>query len=109
MGYYSTFNFSINEKITEDEKLRIIDEFREANEDFGYAIDEDGTAYEQCKWYEHDDDMEKLSKIYPNYVFSIERSGEESGDIDKTYYKNGKSQTCKAIITFEPFDETKLE
>lgn len=60
-------------------------------------------------WYDHDDDMCKVSEAYPDILFELNGSGENSGDIWKTYYKGGKMQHTDAIITFDPFDPSKLE
>jgi hypothetical protein len=35
--------------------------------------------------------------------------GEEGGDMWKRYYKNGKVQVANAKITYDEYDETKLE
>jgi len=61
-----------------------------------------------CKWYDHDKDMIKYSKKHPNVVFEIMGEGEEAGDLWYTYYKNGKMQFCKAVITYDEYDESKL-
>jgi hypothetical protein len=42
-------------------------------------------------------------------VISVEGEGEESGDIWKAYYKNGKSFRANAQVTFEEFNESKLK
>ena len=52
--------------------------------------------------------MLEVSKLYPEHLFMLEGEGEESGDIWRKYFFNGKYQICNAIITFEPFDKTKL-
>jgi hypothetical protein len=64
---------------------------------------------DECKWYDHDEHMRQVSKANPETIFILEGEGEESGDIWKKYYLNGKRQEAKAIITFEPFDEKKLK
>ena len=64
---------------------------------------------DNCKWYEHEKDMRAVSSKYPETLFLLEGEGEESGDIWKKYFLNGKMQTCKSIITFEEFDKSKLK
>jgi hypothetical protein len=41
-------------------------------------------------------------------VFELIGEGEEAGEMWKKYFKNGKLQTCKATITFDRYDESKL-
>ena len=64
---------------------------------------------DSCKWYEHDKHMMEVSKNNPETIFILEGEGEESDDIWKKYYLNGKCQEARAVITFEPFDEKKLK
>lgn len=77
-------------------------------EEIGKLID--GNPFnDSCKWYSHQKDMIEYSLRYPDTVFELSGEGEESGDIWKEYYKNGKVQVCKVVITFEKFDESKLK
>ena len=69
-----------------------------------YAIDEHGQTSNSCTWYDHEDDLIKLSRLYPYVVFDLYGEGEESGDIWHKYFMNGKMQHCPAKITFDEFD-----
>lgn len=77
-------------------------------------IDDDNLAYaigpdsDSCKWYDHEKDMRAFSERFPDVLFELNGEGEESGDIWRKYFRNGKMQKCPARITFDPFDETKL-
>lgn len=77
---------------------------KEISKESGY----DYVFSDECKWYDHDDDMKNFSKKYPDVLFILSGEGEEPGDLWKTYYKNGKMQTAEAVITYEAFDEGKL-
>lgn len=83
MGYqtYHQLTITPDDGTLEDHKERI-------SEDAGYG----GLWEEPCKWYDHDDDMLEYSKLYPDVTFILDGDGEESGDIWRTWYKNGKSQ-----------------
>lgn len=122
MGYYTSFSLST---VTGNAETRIpitaedadgnpvtvftrtpkpIEILREElSKQVGYNPFEDS-----CKWYDHDKDMMAFSKLYPDVVFALKGEGEESGDIWVTYYKNGKRQHCKAIITYDEYDASKL-
>ena len=73
-----------------------------------YAIDGaiDG---EPCKFYNVSEVMNKLSKEFPDKIFMIDRKGEEYGDVERIYYKNGYMQSTQAILSYEPYDKTKLK
>ena len=62
-----------------------------------------------CEWYNHEPEMRKLSSKFPDVLFTLKGAGEESWDIWKKHFKGGKMQICQAKITFEHFDEAKLE
>lgn len=64
---------------------------------------------EDCKWYDHNQDMMIISIRYPNILFVLNGIGEEYGDFWKKYYKNGGVQTCQAEISYDKFDEFKLK
>lgn len=107
MGYYTQYSLSFDESETEV----VVELEKYAEEDYGkwciygaWVGDLDAT-----KWYDHDKDMKELSKKFPHVLFTLEGEGEESGDIWKKYYKNGKCQRCRAKITFDEYDESKLK
>jgi hypothetical protein len=62
----------------------------------------------RCTWYEHTEDMWRVSKKYPNAIFSLYGNGEENGDMWVKYFMNGKVQTERAVITYADFDPEKL-
>lgn len=106
MGYNTRFNLTI----LEGDKT--VNEIMKENEDFDglhYAIDDNGESIETVKWYNHSEDMIKLSKKYPDIVFSLKGDGEEQGDSWYKYFKNGKVQECRAKITYDPYDEKELK
>lgn len=62
-----------------------------------------------CKWYSWEKDMTSISRKYPDTVFTLYGEGEESGDVWKAYFKNGKKSVHTAEIKFPDFDESKLK
>lgn len=97
MGYYTDYDFS---DLT-DEQLQTVNEVSEYNFSHSYN--------DSCKWYSWHEHMIEVSKRFPDDLLVISGDGEEQGDQWKAYFKNGKSQVCKAVITFEEFDESKLK
>ncbi|ANY67703.1 hypothetical protein BBD42_15435 [Paenibacillus sp. BIHB 4019] len=99
MGYCTHYSVAI---LPDSEVIRHIIE----NDDNLYAIHEDADSY---KWYDHESDMRNFSAKFPDYTFQLSGEGEDSGDIWRKYFCNGKMQHCPAQITYEPFDESKLQ
>lgn len=109
MGYYTEHELEILEsELTVQDLYEKWENGEIKFEGFDYALESDGSTYTEVKWYNHEKDMIELSKEFPTYLFKLKGEGEEAGDLWVKYYKNGKSQTCGAIITFEDYDESKL-
>ena len=120
MGYYTRHNLNIHqiddEIIDNNETLR-----QDLEKKINKAIEEDDNLYytvgsvtedwicDDCKWYNSRKDMIEFSKSFPNVVFELEELGESHEDMWKSYFKNGKYQECKAIITYEDYDPNKLK
>jgi hypothetical protein len=77
MGYYTDFTISWDDKTLE--KVELYSE-----------IVENGDTIYSVKWYEHDADMQELSKQHPNVHFTLTGCGEEAPDFWKRCYFNGK-------------------
>lgn len=94
MGYYTRYDISENP-----------DEIQEAiNLKSGYTrVDDDS-----IKWYDCEKDMREVSLNFPNQLLTVSGEGEESGDIWKGYFKDGKGFISKAKLVFEDFEESKL-
>jgi hypothetical protein len=107
MGYCTSFNLKVHEG---NRSINYILEQVEGKfEDLEWAVDMSGDTNDSVKWYDHEEDMKELSKIYPEVVFKLKGEGEEGGDIWVKYFKNGQMQDCPAKISFDEFDENKLK
>ncbi|PFE80041.1 hypothetical protein CN333_00155 [Bacillus thuringiensis] len=113
MGYYTAHTLDAkNVDISE-----ILSDLREKMEagsldfhtDIFYAVNTNGEYYNETKWYDHETEMSAISRLYPDVIFELSGEGEESGDLWRDYYKNGKIQRCPAKITYDEYDESKLE
>lgn len=110
MGHYSYFELDIEAPFDwESDHTDIIRDFHKQNVHADYAIDEDGDSVQSTKWYEYKKDFVAFSSRYPDIIFIVTRKGEESGDIEKSYFKNGRQWSTKAKIVFDEFDESKLQ
>lgn len=69
---------------------------------------DDWTSHEDVTWYEHVESVKNMSREFPDIIFTLYGRGENDEDMWNKYFLNGKVQVCNAIITYEPFDESKL-
>lgn len=97
MGYYT--NYSL--EIFDDYDGEIIADLRDRNDEASYALDEDGSAREASKWYEWKEQMTEFSKLHPEALFILRGKGEESGDIWRAYFKNGKVEHQEVRMVFD--------
>lgn len=76
---------------------------------YGQMIQFVGGNGECCKWYEHDEEMLRVSMKFPQVLFTLRGEGEEHGDLWVKYYLAGKTQCSNGVVTFDPFDKDKLK
>lgn len=103
MGYYTEYNLEI---VKGDHE--VIGELREYSECAQIAIDNNGDCEESCRWYDFEKEMKMFSEKHPDVLFKLSGNGQEGGDQWHSYFQDGKNQHCKNIITFDPYDETKM-
>jgi len=101
MGYETRFKLKA--------RADLISEFRASCDYAEGALGDDGTPADSYKWYDHEEDLKRFSKKYPEELFELYGEGEEAGDLWFLYVKNGKSQRCMGKVVFDPFDESKLK
>lgn len=107
MGYYSDFQITkYNEK---DDTFEIITskELQELEEITGYIFT--GPYLERVKWYDVIKDMQKFSKIFPDYKWIVEQDGEDKDDFRKYIFKNGKYKELCAEVRIVFPEENSIE
>ena len=100
MGYNTTFCFGLMEGNREQYDAML--------EDIDKIIGDNEASLNECvsaKWYNHEEDLEKISKKYPDIAFSVEGDGEDFDDHWIQYWHNGKSYSEK--IHFKSYNEIK--
>ena len=100
MGYYTDYELTTSSSLPPN----FLDVFLNTT---GYSL-YDFTL--SGKWYNFKEDMLEISKLYPDIVFQLDGVGEESGDVWRIYFKNGKHQNAntQVTVTHDGFDELKL-
>ena len=110
MGYYTTFTLNCYDNRVNSFDISFETELGKAltaalNEINPYYFDNDfdlkTLSYDSWKWYDHDEDMVKLSLRFPNYTFILEGEGEETGDLWRTIYHNGQLECLNVKIVYE--------
>lgn len=86
MGYYTIYSLTRIKGKSED-----FDALNEDLRELGIDLDSDCNL----KWYDHETDLENLTKKYPDLVVELEGDGEDVGDYWKKRFKNG-------ICEYEP-------
>lgn len=132
MGYYTRYELRIDQSRLAKKRTKYLEEIENSNlseslkaitidciqTNYGEnTITKDTVVNElgfdpfidSCKWYNHDEDMRRISKIHPDVLYILGGFGEDPGDRWLKYYMNGKSQVEKIEMKFESFDETKLK
>lgn len=109
MNYYTNYQLSFckREKSESNEELTFKILAEQLNTSTQVNEDELEHGF-NCKWYTHEQDMCKISELYPTHLFILYGFGEDKEDIWVKYFVNGKMQASKAILTYDRFDKSKL-
>lgn len=110
MGYMTTYTLKaspVDEELYEriDEVLRTFNNWLESEgveDNTGNWRDEDDT------WYDHEEDMLKVSLAFPEVSFILEGGGECREDLWRKYFQNGKRLYAPAYFTFWPFQKDRM-
>lgn len=114
MGYYTNYTITAFDYDGECKReIEVIDYHADAKDSQIVADLERIASFlptrDSCKWYEHEEDMIKLSQKHPAILFKLHGAGEETGDIWDKWFLNGKKQICKATIVIPDFDAKLLK
>lgn len=100
MGYITDYKLKVVPNTIPD----IVDEIAEIS---NYLWDEDLCM--SGMWYDWPAHMLILSTRYPNHMFQLDGDGEDSDDMWRVYFKNGKSHDANTRLIYDDFDERLLK
>lgn len=110
MGYYTKYTLTVR-KIKNEEWFKKLQEELRSRELIGYAFDEGHYSeknkeaifymYDECKWYNHAEDMVMIAEKFPKMYFQLEGFGEEFQDFWHEYYHDMDVEVCHGEIVFE--------
>lgn len=107
MGYNTRYKLEVVDDQGRGDML--IAALRESFEYAAFTLSPSGAPSEASSWYEHEENLREFSQNHPLCLFILSGEGEESGDIWKKYFLNGKCQKAKAEIKFAEFDPRRLK
>jgi hypothetical protein len=103
MGYYTNYILTVRSRNDQDiteNFLTIMNSMYSGWEDDSSA---DHVFYlNESKWYDHEKDMKKISRMYPDFLFELTGDGEDRLDFWKLHAKNGNIIKVQGTITYPP-------
>ncbi|WPH59025.1 hypothetical protein SEA_LUCKYSOCKE_20 [Streptomyces phage LuckySocke] len=100
MGYYSSFEVLDTDIENIAEELSDISGYH-----FTQYFQDGSVQMSDCgKWYDWEDDLKTLARMYPTRYAVLERRGEESPDIERAIVYKGEVHMQSPEIRFPYFD-----
>lgn len=96
MGYYTEYTLETEEPELEEEIAEAI------AAESGYNVN----IFQTCdyyKWYDHEEDMIKVSRKFPEVVFVLSGKGEDQNDLWKKRFVDGQVDEVRAEISYPDF------
>ena len=105
MGYYTRYKLSVEagKQLTAAVERHINDD-EDGYLNCAYNHDDSDTM----KWYDWEQDMRTLSGKFPGVLFQLDGEGEESGDVWRAHFYDGKMQHQTLEPRWDEFDVEKL-
>lgn len=113
MGYYTYHTLTAKSKTLTPELIEEINEWLAKRQVIDYALRKGEYCGEcaetcerwsewedagECSWYEHREDMEALSKAFPDITFCLHGEGDSREDVWDEYWLNGDCERCQAVL-----------
>jgi len=103
MGYYSDYDLELVGSGPIYDKLK--EEAHNIELAYRHSLEDVlRNGLHEVKWYQHEEDLNTISKNWPNVMFVLNCQGED-GEMWRVYSKNGVSQTVKARVTYDEPDD----
>ena len=109
MGYYSFVNLSIEQsEVTVEQIAETLAEVTDDPDSLFWNSALCGDT--DIKWYNHTEDMKKVSARHPDALLVLSGEGEDHDDYWVEYHQNGKAQVeVRPVWEPPPFDPAKLK
>jgi hypothetical protein len=96
MGYYTLFEIEIDRD--GDAIIEALGEAQGAGT-FEKAASGGWSSDTEWKWYEHEEDLQEVSRQYPLSRITVTGYGESRGDVWRKYFVNGHMEKHKLDVT----------
>ncbi|MHC4121523.1 MAG: hypothetical protein ACYSWO_28970 [Planctomycetota bacterium] len=95
---YST-NYSLEHNLDDTEQAELFQHLEDVHmgELVGYDC--------ECSWYEHEEDMSRISRVFPEATFTLTGIGQQFGDAWKKRFRNGEVEEVRALLEWPEFTE----
>ena len=82
--------------------MKIRDIIGYALQEVSYSPGEAACWYAEgsVKWYESEDDIREISRMFPDVTFMLEGDGEDAEDFWRAYFKDGDYEYCRGKISY---------
>ena len=105
MGYYSYYTLSVKGDFKPDDFDNIVS-FLKEKELIGYSLDKPEMVnnimffdfYEECTWYDAQEDIYALASAFPHLTFLLSATGETVDGCWEYYLHGSESELCQAEI-----------
>lgn len=124
MGYETVYHLDCDgdsPTLTEVARLLALYEGTNAKEDRDWFFTQAGAVTESVAcwervlsgeeatlWYENEVEMARISRFWPEVTFILEGDGEQSDDLWRSYFQDGKVHAVEGRIVFTAFDPEQL-
>ena len=112
MGYMTFYTLVVGDEGQEisDKRREEILAWLEHDENFSSELEDfhESGMNGYKKWHEHEGDVLRLSRKFPEVLFVLWGEGEEPEDLWKCYYLGGRVQEAPARVEYPPFDPHEL-
>ena len=107
MGYVTNYKISFIHfgKTEMPKEADVVNALNSINP-YDFEVGEDESPFlddffeEPIKWYDHVEDMIKLSRVFPETLFILDGWGEELGDMWRELYMDGERVQADLMFTF---------
>ena len=99
MGYITSYN--LEHDVTEADWEGVGDQFRA----LGVVSIFDSGGDSDISWYEHEEDLCRISARYPEFTFTLTGVGATNGDLWKKRFRAGRVEEVRAEIVWPEFKE----